>query len=55
MDALGFNPLAAIQIALAGNAVAMLEQHFGPTPTHASTLTEARIVTNQACFFTGTR
>ena len=41
MQALGYNPLVAIQIALAGNAVATLEQHYGPTPTHVSTPTEA--------------
>ena len=41
MAALGYNPLVAIQIALAGNAVATLEQHYGPTPTDASTPTEA--------------
>ena len=41
MAALGYNPLVAIQIALAGNAVATLEQHYGPTPTRASTPTEA--------------
>lgn len=41
MDALGFNPPVAIQVALAGNAVATLEQHYGATPTRASTLTEA--------------
>ena len=41
MEALGDNPLVAIQIALAGNAVATLQQHYGPTPTHASTPTEA--------------
>jgi transposase len=40
MQALGYNPLVAIQIALAGNAVATLEQDYGPTPTHASTPTE---------------
>ena len=41
MGALGFNPLVAIQIALASNAVATLAQHYGATPTRASTLTEA--------------
>ena len=41
MEALGYNPLVAIQIALAGNAVATLEQHYGPTPTRAATSTEA--------------
>ena len=45
MTALGHNPLVAIEIALAGNAVATLEQHCGPTPTHASTPTEVRVVT----------
>ena len=41
MAALGYNPLVAIQIALAGNAVATLEKHYGPIPTRASTPTEA--------------
>ena len=33
MAALGYNPLVAIQIALAGQAVDTLTQHYGPTPT----------------------
>ena len=33
MAALGYNPLVAIQIALAGKAVDTLTQHYGPTPT----------------------
>ena len=41
MAALGYNPLVAIKIALADNAVATFEQHYGPIPTHASTATEA--------------
>ena len=35
MDALGYNPLVAIQIALAGHAVETLNEHYGPTPTDA--------------------
>ena len=33
MAALGYNPLVAIQIALAGHAVDTLTQHYGPPPT----------------------
>lgn len=32
MAALGYNPLLAIQIALAGQAADMVKQHDGPTP-----------------------
>ena len=35
MAELGYNPLVAIQIALAGNAVETLKQHYGPIPTDA--------------------
>ena len=31
MAALGYNPLVAIQIALAGQAADMVKQHNGPT------------------------
>ena len=35
MAALGYNPLVAIQIALAGQAADMVKQHDGPTLTEA--------------------
>ena len=35
MTALGYNPLVAIQIALDGRAVDVLEQYYGPIPTEA--------------------
>ena len=35
MAELGYNPLVAIQVALAGNAVETLKQHYGPIPTDA--------------------
>lgn len=35
MAALGYNPLVAIQIALAGQAADMLKEHDGPTLTEA--------------------
>ena len=33
MAALGYNSLVAIQLALDGQAVEILEQHYGPIPT----------------------
>ena len=35
MAALGYNPLVAIQVALAGQAADMVKQHDGPTFTEA--------------------
>ena len=35
MSALDYNPLVAIQIALAGQAADTINQHYGPAPTDA--------------------